>query len=107
MVGLVEKLQPDVLLLDMEMPGKSGVAVAQELKESGADVRVLVLSAYDDDEYIASLLATGAAGYLTKEEALNTIVDAVRGVAGRMAGIAGEPWHRLRRWPVRSRAVLA
>lgn len=80
-VGLVEKLKPDVLLLDMEMPGKSGVTVAQELQQSGSEVRVLVLSAYDDDAYIASLLATGAAGYLTKEEALNTIVDAVRGVA--------------------------
>lgn len=80
-VGLVERLKPDVLLLDMEMPGKSGVAVAQELQQNGSVVRVLVLSAYDDDEYIASLLATGAAGYLTKEEALNTIVDAVRGVA--------------------------
>lgn len=80
-VTLVEKLHPDVLLLDMEMPGKSGVDVAKELQASGAAVRVLVLSAYDDDEYIASLLATGAAGYLTKEEALNTIVDAVRGVA--------------------------
>ena len=80
-VGLVERLKPDVLLLDMEMPGKSGVAVAQELQQNGSAVRVLVLSAYDDDEYIGSLLATGAAGYLTKEEALNTIVDAVRGVA--------------------------
>lgn len=80
-VGLVEQLQPDVLLLDMEMPDKSGVTVAQELQKSGAVVRVLVLSAHDDDEYIASLLATGAAGYLTKEEALNTIVEAVRGVA--------------------------
>jgi DNA-binding NarL/FixJ family response regulator len=80
-VGLVEKLKPDVLLLDMEMPGKSGVDVAQELQERGAPVRILVLSAHDDDEYIASLLATGAAGYLMKEEALNTIVEAVRGVA--------------------------
>src|SRR5690606_29649441 len=85
-VGLVERLKPDVLLLDMGMPGKSGVAVAQELQQSGAAVRVRVLSAYDDDEYIASLLATGAAGYLTKEEALNTIVDAVRGVARGEAG---------------------
>ena len=79
--GLVQRLQPDVLLLDMEMPGKSGVDVAQELQSSAAPVRILVLSAYDDDEYIASLISTGAAGYLTKEEALNTIVDAVRGVA--------------------------
>jgi DNA-binding NarL/FixJ family response regulator len=79
--NLVQRLHPDVLLLDMEMPGKSGVDVAHELQNSGAPVRILVLSAYDDDEYIASLISTGAAGYLTKEEALNTIVDAVRGVA--------------------------
>jgi DNA-binding NarL/FixJ family response regulator len=79
--SLVQRLQPDILLLDMEMPGKSGVDVAQELQRSGSPVRILVLSAYDDDEYIASLIATGTAGYLTKEEALNTIVDAVRGVA--------------------------
>ena len=80
-VGLVKRLTPDVLLLDMEMPGKSGVDVAHELQTISAPVRVLVLSAYDDDEYISSLLSTGAAGYLTKEEALHTIVEAVRGVA--------------------------
>jgi DNA-binding NarL/FixJ family response regulator len=44
-------------------------------------VRVLALSAHDDEEYIMNLLQIGAAGYLTKEEALDTIVDAVRGVA--------------------------
>jgi DNA-binding NarL/FixJ family response regulator len=80
-VGLVGRLHPDVLLLDMEMPGKSGVDVARELQSSGAAVRILVLSAYDDDQYISSLLTNGAAGYLTKEEALGTIVEAVRGVA--------------------------
>lgn len=79
--NLVQRLRPDVLLLDMEMPGKSGVDVANELQSSGSPVRILVLSAYDDDAYIASLISTGAAGYLTKEEALNTIVEAVRGVA--------------------------
>src|SRR5690606_7324052 len=51
------------------------------LQASGASVRILVLSAYDDDQYISSLLSTGAAGYLTKEEALGRIVEAVRGVA--------------------------
>jgi len=80
-VGLVNRLHPDVLLLDMEMPGKSGVDVARELQSAGSAVRILVLSAYDDDEYISSLISNGAAGYLTKEEALGTIVEAVRGVA--------------------------
>lgn len=78
---LVEQLTPDVLLLDMEMPGLSGVEVAVRLKEQKAPVRVLALSAYDDEEYIRNLLLHGAAGYLTKEEAIEIIIDAVRGVA--------------------------
>jgi DNA-binding NarL/FixJ family response regulator len=78
---MVRRYTPDVLLLDMEMPGKSGVEVAREIQAAGLPVRILALSAYDDDEYISSLLSNGAAGYLTKEEALHTIVDAVRGVA--------------------------
>jgi len=78
---LVDELMPDVLLLDMEMPGFSGVEVAMQLKERGSPVRVLALSAYDDEEYIRNLLLHGAAGYLTKEEAIEIIIDAVRGVA--------------------------
>ena len=80
-VRLVERHSPDILLLDMEMPGKSGMEVARELQSAGMRVRILALSAYDDDQYISSMLANGAAGYLTKEEALSTIVEAVRGVA--------------------------
>jgi DNA-binding NarL/FixJ family response regulator len=77
----VDELKPDVLLLDMEMPDLTGVDVARRLKEAGSPVRVLALSAYDDEQYIIELLSCGAAGYLTKEEALDTIVEAVRGVA--------------------------
>lgn len=78
---LVEQLKPDVLLLDMEMPGTKGVEVAAQLQEAGADVKVLALSAHDDEEYIQGVLCHGAAGYLTKEEAIDEVVDAVRGVA--------------------------
>lgn len=78
---LVETLKPDVLVLDMEMPGLSGVEVAQQLKSINAPVRVLALSAHNDKGYIMGLLANGAAGYLVKEEMLQTIVEAVRGVA--------------------------
>ncbi len=78
---LVRQLKPDVVLLDVEMPGKSGLDVARELHEAQLPVRILALSAYDDEQYILSLLASGAAGYLTKEEALDTIIEAVRGVA--------------------------
>lgn len=78
---LVETLKPDVLVLDMEMPDLSGVEVAQRLKSANASVRVLALSAHNDKAYIVGLLANGAAGYLVKEEMLQTIVEAVRGVA--------------------------
>ena len=78
---LVAMLQPDVLLLDMQMPGMDGVEVARQLKADGAPTFVLALSAYDDEHFIRELLACGAAGYLTKDEAPETIVEAVRGVA--------------------------
>lgn len=83
---LVEELVPDVLLLDMEMPGLAGVDVARRLQAARVPVRVLGLSAYDDEQYIFGLLANGAVGYLTKEEALDTICEAVRGVASGEEG---------------------
>ncbi|MCB0196120.1 MAG: response regulator transcription factor [Anaerolineae bacterium] len=78
---MVDSLRPDVLVLDMEMPGLSGVEVAQHLKSNSSAVQVLALSAHNDKEYIMGLLANGAAGYLIKEEMVQTIVEAVRGVA--------------------------
>jgi DNA-binding NarL/FixJ family response regulator len=78
---LVEELSPDIVLLDMELPGLSGNEVAQKLQQSGSEVRILALSAHDDKQYIQELLSNGAAGYLVKEEVPETIVEAVRGVA--------------------------
>jgi DNA-binding NarL/FixJ family response regulator len=78
---MVTDLSPDVLLLDMEMPGLSGNEVAEKLQEKGSTVRILALSAHDDKQYIQELLSKGASGYLVKEEVPETIVEAVRGVA--------------------------
>jgi two-component system response regulator DegU len=72
---------PDVLLLDMEMPGLSGVEVAKALKAAGSQTRILALSSYVDRQYIFGVLSSGALGYLSKEEIPQTIVDAVRGVS--------------------------
>jgi DNA-binding NarL/FixJ family response regulator len=82
----VRTLVPDVVILDMEMPEMTGVEVARRLRAVGSPVRVLVLSAYDDDEYVAELLASGAAGYLTKDEVPERIAAAVRGVARGQSG---------------------
>jgi two-component system response regulator DegU len=78
---LVEELSPNVLLLDMELPDLKGVTVAKRLKEAGSPVHILALSTYNNKQYIFGLLSIGAAGYLTKEEVPETIVEAVRGVA--------------------------
>lgn len=73
--------KPDVLLLDMEMPGLSGVEVAKALQAAGSQTRILALSSYADRQFIFGVLSSGALGYLSKEEIPQTIVDAVRGVA--------------------------
>lgn len=78
---MVEDLSPDVMLLDMEMPGINGSEVAQQLQKAKSPVRILALSAHDDKQYIQELLANGAAGYLIKEEVPEAIVEAVRGVS--------------------------
>ena len=80
-ISFAEQLKPDILLLDIEMPGLSGVEVAQELTRRGIGSKVLVLSAFDEEAYISELLAKGISGYLTKAEAGSVIVDAVRQVA--------------------------
>ena len=78
---LVEELNPDVLLLDIEMPRMNGVEVARALKTRGGQVKILVLSAYHDRQYVRSMLANGVAGYLVKEDVPDKIMKAVRGVA--------------------------
>ncbi len=79
---LARELKPHLLVLDMEMPEMNGLEVARALKEEGAAIRVLVLSAYEDPEYINLIIESGAAaGYLSKSESLETIVAAVRGVS--------------------------
>jgi two-component system, NarL family, invasion response regulator UvrY len=85
-LDLVYSLSPDVLLLDMEMPGMKGVEVAEELENTGSPVPILVLSAYEEKQFIIAVLATGAAGYLTKEEAPEKIIQAVRGIANGETG---------------------
>lgn len=78
---LIDELAPDVVLLDMEMPGQTGIEIARQLQAANSPVRILAISAYDDEHYILALLSSGAAGYLTKDEAPERIHEAVRGVA--------------------------
>src|SRR3972149_10492153 len=71
----------DVLLLDISMPGKSGLDILRELKTENPKLPVLVLSMYPEEQYAVRVLRAGASGYLTKESAPDELVMALRKVA--------------------------
>jgi DNA-binding NarL/FixJ family response regulator len=79
-VRLAKKLHPDVILLDLEMPGVDGVAALERLREAGSEARAIVFTAYDTDERILRSLRAGARGYLLKGASRAEIFDAVRTV---------------------------
>jgi DNA-binding NarL/FixJ family response regulator len=81
-LALVNQLRPDVVLLDIRLPGMNGIEVARHLTWDHPDVRVLMVSAYDEDEYVRGALEAGAAGYLRKTAPGKELVQAVRAVAG-------------------------
>lgn len=75
---LVETCTPDVLVLDCQFPDLDGGSIAARIQAQGWPVRMVALSAYDDDRYLAEMIASGAVGYLLKNEAPKRIVGAVR-----------------------------
>jgi DNA-binding NarL/FixJ family response regulator len=78
---LARRLRPDVLVLDVEIPAPSGVEVARQLFDEGAEVRVMALSAYNNPAFVRGMLEAGASGYVTKDQEPALIVEAVKSVA--------------------------
>ncbi len=76
----VAALQPDVVLLDINMPGQNGLEVTARLNKTWPNVRVLILSMYESDEYVAQALANGARGYILKDAAPDELEAAIRTV---------------------------
>ncbi|MCL4488531.1 MAG: response regulator transcription factor [Chloroflexi bacterium] len=81
------RLQPDVLLLDMNMPGPSAAETVGYLRERCPSIKILVLTAYDHDYYVRGVVSAGAAGYALKDEAPETLVRAIRAVT------SGDTWY--------------
>ena len=77
---LVDRLHPDVVVLDLSMPGISGLEVVAQLRTDVADTKVLVLSIHDQDEYVLESLRAGAHGYLRKDSSPAEIRSAIRRV---------------------------
>ena len=86
----VRELEFDVLLLDMSMPGKSGVELIKQVKAEKPRLRVLVLTMHEEHQYAVRAIRAGASGYLTKEGASSQLVTALRKVAAGGAYISAE-----------------
>lgn len=79
-VELSEALQPDVLLLDLVMPNKSGLEVIQEVNSRFPMIRILALTSYSDDEKVISVIKAGALGYILKDSTPEELLQAIRNV---------------------------
>jgi DNA-binding NarL/FixJ family response regulator len=80
-IRLVESLRPDIVLMDLRMPGLGGVAAIKALAEQGAEARVLVLTTYDSDSDVTPALEAGATGYLLKDAPQEQLVRAIQAAA--------------------------
>jgi DNA-binding NarL/FixJ family response regulator len=79
---LIRDLRPDVALVDVELPGMNGIALARAVAEQAPDTRVIILSAYDDYAYVIGALEAGVSGYLLKTSTARELGNAVRTAAG-------------------------
>lgn len=92
-VRLAAALEPDVVLLDIRMPGTDGLAAAEMILSARPDARVVFLTTFSDDEYVVRALALGARGYLIKED-VDKIAPALRSVMSGQSVLEGEVLER-------------
>ena len=80
-VALTRKLEPDVLVIDLSMPKLSGIEATKTICKNYPAVKVLVLTMYDNEEYVYQILKSGAGGYLLKNSGRDELAAAIRAVA--------------------------
>jgi DNA-binding NarL/FixJ family response regulator len=80
-IAVAERLMPDVMLMDVRMPGMDGVAATRSITQRWPRIGVIILTTFDDDEYVFEGLKAGARGYLLKDVSSDEIANAVRAVA--------------------------
>lgn len=73
-----KKNKPDVVLMDIRMPNMNGVVATQKIKEIDEDIKIVILTTFDDSDYILSAINNGASGYLLKDISATALIDAVK-----------------------------
>lgn len=94
-VRLTAETHPDVVLMDIRMPDRDGIEATRRISVATSDTRVLMLTTFDDDDYVFAALRAGASGFLVKDMALDDILGAIRVVAAGDALIAPRVTRRL------------
>ena len=77
-LAMLEKQKPDVILMDIRMPNMNGVIATQEVKRRHPEVKVLILTTFDDSDYILNAINNGASGYLLKDTSSSALIDAIK-----------------------------
>lgn len=78
-VELASQKQPDLILMDLKMPGVNGIEATRQIRAKFPHVKILVLTTYDDDEWLFDAIRAGASGYLLKDTPRQKIIEAIRG----------------------------
>jgi DNA-binding NarL/FixJ family response regulator len=94
-VGMTSALDPDVVLMDVRMPGTDGIAATRLITAAGAAAKILILTTFDLDEYVFAGLKAGASGFLLKDAPPAELLTAIRTVAGGEAVLAPTATRRL------------
>lgn len=77
-VEMARTVQPDVVLMDIRMPNMNGVAATKKIKETAPACKIIILTTFDDSDYILSAINNGASGYLLKDIGSTALIDAIR-----------------------------